>query len=108
MTQDQRLDLLVRRFLEESGRYRDLSPGDSPAERRRLLRALMNVRAPGPLDPDTLAAQDAYLRERNREKGIVSPRDLETARRPWAAPGPSPAGSASGRGTSPAWRRTPS
>ena len=79
MTQDQRLDLLVRRFLEESGEYRDLSPGDSPAEQRRLLRALMNVRAPCPLDPDTLAVQDAYLRERNGEKGIVSPRDLETA-----------------------------
>ena len=40
-------------------------------EQRRLLRSLMNLRPPIPLDPDFLAAQDALLSAETAEKGVV-------------------------------------
>ena len=40
-------------------------------EQRRLLRSLMNLRPPMPLDPDFLAAQDALLSAETAEKGVV-------------------------------------
>ncbi|WP_291290538.1 protein-ADP-ribose hydrolase [Enorma sp.] len=43
-------------------------PPDAPSQRS-LLRALMNVRPPAPVDADVLAIQDAYLNERLRERG---------------------------------------
>ena len=43
-------------------------PTDADAQRR-LLRALMNVRAPEPLAPEVLAIQDAYLAQRLIERG---------------------------------------
>lgn len=44
--------------------------GDETAQRR-LLRSLMNVRPPMPLDPDFLAEQDALLSAERAEKGVV-------------------------------------
>ena len=44
---------------------------DDGEGRRRLLRALMNVRPPWPIGGDFLEVQDAYLREETRRKGIV-------------------------------------
>ncbi len=43
-------------------------PPDAPGQRS-LLRALMNVRPPAPVDANILAMQDAYLNERLRERG---------------------------------------
>ena len=40
-------------------------------EQRRLLRSLMNLRPPMPLDPDFLAEQDALLSAETAEKGVV-------------------------------------
>ena len=71
LTQDQRLDLLVEAFKKDSVRYKDYpTPGDTEGKRR-LLRSLMNIRMPKPLDADVLSLQDEYLRERIREKGIT-------------------------------------
>ena len=68
MTQEERLDRLVRALAAER-------PGtEVPADhggKRRLLRALMNVRPPAPIDPDWLALQDAFLQEEARQRGIV-------------------------------------
>ena len=71
MTQDERLNFLIEVFRAESKDYTKLCV---PAERdgkRKLLRALMNVRMPGPMSTEVLAVQDAYLRERAEEKGVV-------------------------------------
>ena len=73
MTQQQRLNYLVEAFRAESGAYRDLTVPADDGGRRRLLRSLMNVRMPGAMPRDVLNVQDAYLRERAREKGIVAP-----------------------------------
>jgi len=71
MTQDERLNFLVERFKADSARYGDLAVGESAEEKRVALRSLMNIRMPRPLDGETLAVQDEYLRARAAEKGVV-------------------------------------
>lgn len=71
-TQKERLDYLVEAFLRDAGEYKDLRiPNDTDGEWR-ILRSLMNIRMPKAMDEEVLSAQDAYLTERNREKGIVT------------------------------------
>ena len=80
MTQEQRLGFLVEEFKADSGKYRDLqTPSDSEGKRR-LLRALMNIRMPRKLPDEVLAVQDEYLTERNAEKGIVQLSDIPVIR----------------------------
>ena len=74
MTEDENISLLIGRLLEDMPEYR-AQARPAPAEtaaRRRLLRGLMNVRPPMPLDADFLAAQDELLTSEAREKGIVT------------------------------------
>ena len=82
MTQEQRLDDLVKRFKEDSREYRNLRVGNSVEEKRRVLRSLMNVRMPGEMDAETLAEQDAYLRQRAVEKGVVTLDRIPAAKNP--------------------------
>ena len=89
MTQAERLDYLVEAFKADSGKYRDLPVPEDGEGKRRILRSLMNIRMPGPLDAGVLEVQDAYLRRRSREKGIVAAADIPTladrgSRRPFA------------------------
>ena len=72
MTQDQRLDYLLERFKEDSGKYKNLQVGESTEDKRAALRSLMNIRMPGLMDEKTLEIQDEYLSRRLVEKGIVS------------------------------------
>lgn len=81
MTQEQRLTWLVEAFKADSGEYRDLKTPRSSAEQRRLLRSLMNIRRPAPLPPEALSVQDAYLRERALEKGVVHWKDIPLVRK---------------------------
>ena len=60
---------------------------------RRLLRALMNIRPPLPLDPDFLRLQDALLSAEREERGVVDAAALPEV--------PAVRGSLCGRGTSP-------
>jgi O-acetyl-ADP-ribose deacetylase (regulator of RNase III) len=78
MNQDERLDYLVRKFKEDSVRYRRMEVSDNREEKRVVLRSLMNIRMPGDMDSDTLGIQDEYLTERAKEKGIVRLEDIET------------------------------
>ena len=82
MTQEQRLDYLIEHFKEDSGEYRNLRMGNGAEEKRRALRSLMNVRMPGNMDAETLSVQDAYLRERAEEKGVVTPDMIPAAKDP--------------------------
>ena len=76
MTQPERLDYLIKHLLAERREYADVSIPDGVPERRRLLRALMNVRAPGPVGADFLAVQDEYLQARLTERGVQRVEDL--------------------------------
>lgn len=78
MNQEERLNYLVEKFKEDSVRYRDMEVSEDQEERRKVLRSLMNIRMPGEMDQEALRVQDEYLRERAREKGIVTPEDIQT------------------------------
>ena len=80
MTQAERLDYLVEQFKSDSVQYKDLrTPGDIEGKRR-LLRSLMNIRMPKRMDEKVLSVQDAYLKERIRENGIVFLSDIPEIR----------------------------
>ncbi len=71
MTQEERRIFLIRKLLFEQHRYRDLQIPSDEAEQRTLLRALMNVRPPRPIEDDFLTVQDAYLQEETARKGVT-------------------------------------
>ena len=50
------------------------------AEKRRILRSLMNVRPPAAISEEFLKVQDAYLEERLAERGTVSLKELTPVR----------------------------
>ena len=77
MTQDERLDHLLRCLLAERGGYADIRVPDDLSEKRKLLRSLMNVRPPVPASAEFLEIQDAYLTERLAERGITRLEDLK-------------------------------
>lgn len=78
MTQNERLDLLVEEFKEDSVQYRNLeTPGDTEGKKR-ILRSLMNLRMPKMLPASVLRVQDEYLQGRIREKGIVTLNEIPT------------------------------
>ena len=76
MTQDERLDKLICYLLCEKAEYKTLPIPDSAADKRRLLRALMNVRPPAPVSEDFLKVQDEYLQGVLAEKEVIRTADL--------------------------------
>lgn len=78
MNQEERLNYLVEGFKEDSVRYRDMEVSEDREERRKVLRSLMNIRMPGEMDREVLRVQDEYLQERAKEKGIITPEDIQT------------------------------
>ena len=79
MTQEERLDFLISYLINENADYKNIIVPENPAEKRRLLRSLMNVRMPAPVSEDFLKAQDAYLQLESAKKGVTEPRDLTPA-----------------------------
>lgn len=72
------LTAMLTILLREDPRYAGVSIPPDEADRRRLLRALMNVREPGPIDAAFWPLQDAYLQEEAHRKGIVDAMALAT------------------------------
>lgn len=73
MNRTQSLEYLTGLLLAEMPEYRPQAavfPRD-PAAQRRLLRSLMNLRPPLPLQPEFLAVQDRVLSAEREEKGVV-------------------------------------
>ena len=78
MNQQERLNYLLDVLLQENpedGAWLQQQYGNSFA----LLRALMNIREPEPINTEFLAVQDAYLQAMTAEKGIVQANELEPA-----------------------------
>ena len=80
MTQNERLTYLVEEFKADSGEYRDLQTPADEEGKRQVLRSLMNIRMPRGMSSDVLDVQDAYLRERAEEKGVVRLSDIPELR----------------------------
>ena len=78
MTQEERLDYLIRYLCEESVQYR--GPRVEKAERRATLRSLMNIRMPGPVSQKFREIQDAFLQQEAAEKGIVNVESIPSVR----------------------------
>ena len=76
MTQEERLDNLIADLIREKAEYQTIHQPDSAAEKRQLLRALMNVRPPLPVSNEFLKVQDEYLQEEIRRRGTTSLADL--------------------------------
>lgn len=77
--QEERLDVLLKEFKEDSIQYKDWESGASYAEKRRALRALMNIRMPRAMQADVVKLQDEFLTEEAKEKGVVSLDMIPTA-----------------------------
>jgi O-acetyl-ADP-ribose deacetylase (regulator of RNase III) len=69
----QNIDTLLDFFLEEDPQYSNVIIPSELAEKRRLMRSLMNIRPAREASKDILKAQDAELQKQLREKGIVRP-----------------------------------
>ncbi len=80
MTQLERLNYLILYLLSERSEYSDIEIPRGTADKKRLLRSLMNVRPPQDTNAEFLKIQDEYLREETRQKGITDVRDLTPAR----------------------------
>ena len=76
MTQNEKRLFLIRSLLEESPEYRDITVFEDEKSQRRLLRGLMNVRAPGAIGASFLKIQDEYLQGETCAKGITDIADL--------------------------------
>ena len=80
MTQAERRLFLIRSLMNEKKEYRELNiPRDADGQRR-LLRSLMNVRAPGAADAELLAVQNDYLQQELTERGAVRVEELRPVR----------------------------
>ena len=78
--QEARLDELLEILRHEHPAYARLPRPDTPQEKRRLFRSLVNVRPPMPASARFLALQDAFLQEETRRKGVTDYRALSPAR----------------------------
>lgn len=76
MTKKERLIFLIQTLLKESPEYHNTSIPKGLPEQRMLLRALMNVRAPKPIDENFIQVQNEYLQEVIEEKGVTDLHDL--------------------------------
>ena len=76
MNQNERLEYLVKKFREDSGRYKEMEIPENEEEKRNLLRSFMNIRLPKKMDEETIEVQNDYLKERAEEKGIVRLNDI--------------------------------
>lgn len=76
MTQAERRLFLIQSLLKEKPEYRNISIPDSANAQRQLLRALMNIRMPAPINRDFLDVQDEYLQAEIVAKGITDVNEL--------------------------------
>ena len=83
--QEERLDYLLRKFKEDSVRYRNLEVGDDYMEKRTALRSLMNIRMPGSMAEDVVRVQDEFLTVEAEEKGIIDLSGIPTAEEQYAS-----------------------
>ncbi|MDE5568602.1 MAG: protein-ADP-ribose hydrolase [Muribaculaceae bacterium] len=77
MKREQRLDILINGLKNENSEYTHLSVPVDVKKKQELLRALMNVRPPKPINPDWLILQDEELQEQLSAKGVIDINSLQ-------------------------------
>lgn len=76
MNQLERLDFLIMALLEEYSNSQDIQLPIELSEKQHLLRSLMNVRYPYPIDNNILKVQNEYLQTELKSRGVVKFEDL--------------------------------
>lgn len=71
MTQNERLNWLIKYLLSENPRYSKVEIPIDINERFNLYRSLVNVRMPEPVSDEYLSVEDEYLSEEISKKGIT-------------------------------------
>lgn len=79
MNHDQKRSELIKYLINENPQYRGMKIPEDTDSQKRLLRSLMNVRLPRPVDEDFLKLQDEYLSEEVELKGVTDSDDLSAA-----------------------------
>ena len=79
MTQEERLDYLIWALAAEEPKYAGLKVPADTEEKKRLLRALFNLRPPRAAGERLLAVQDADLKEELSARGAVPADELASA-----------------------------
>ena len=80
MTQNERLLFLLDYLIKESKQYSDINIPNSIPEKKRLLRSLMNIRAPKAISDEFIKIQDEYLQQETADKGITDVNSLVPVR----------------------------
>ena len=76
MNHNEKRVYLIRKLLKELPAEEKIGIPDDETDQKRLLSSLMNVRAPGRIDPEFLSIQDEYLTEALADEGITDFREL--------------------------------
>lgn len=76
MNQSERRMYLIQRLLEEQAQYSSIEIPANSSKQKILLRSLMNVRMPKPIDDEFEKIQDQYLQKVNEDKGIITFDDM--------------------------------
>ncbi len=71
MTHQEKRVYLIKELLSELPQYSDLDIPANEDEQKNLLRSLMNIRSPRPINDEFLKIQDEYLSEEVAEKGVT-------------------------------------
>lgn len=74
MTQEERLDYLVKALCEDSVQYKNLEFEKN--EKRNIMRSLMNIRMPKSISCEFLMIQNDFLKQEALDKGVVSWREI--------------------------------
>ncbi len=77
MNQSEKRLYLINELLNESSYKGQIKIPKDTEGQRTLLRSLFNIRDPKPISKEFLKIQDEYLKERNRERGIISISSLD-------------------------------
>ena len=76
MTHGEQRLWLIRQLLNERKDAAGVEIPEDEQEQKNLLRGLMNIRMPDPIDDEFLRIQDEYLTEENLAEGVVKIEDL--------------------------------
>jgi O-acetyl-ADP-ribose deacetylase (regulator of RNase III) len=76
MDRNKNISLVIRRLIAEHPDAASYTIPTSLEERQSMLRALLNVRPPQPIDEELLATQDLELQAQLADKGIVKIEDI--------------------------------
>ena len=71
-----KLDYLIDELIKEDNRLSNIEIPTDLTEKKELYRALRNIRNPKPISEEYLKAQDEYLQNEIKEKGITDEEDI--------------------------------